>query len=277
MRRPRERYSPEWRLANRQSGDWRSRVSNQVPTPTSDFRFNEFTFAAYHRPFLNPASALEVSAVPFPLLAGERLVAERLAAFQIGADDKCPRLRARGAQISRPDSAAPVADVSGSPVDAATVAADSALAARNAAALAAGAVVVLVVAAAETYAAVVEFVAAEVAVAAENAAALAAAEVVALVGSVAAKSALAVESAVAVGAAVAAVNAAPLGAAEAVALVFAVAAERYAAAVVAVVPVVVLAAVSNAAVADFVVAVGVAFAAAVGSIVVAAVLARRPA
>jgi hypothetical protein len=36
-RRSRERHFPEWCLANRQSGDWRPRVSTQVPKSTSEF------------------------------------------------------------------------------------------------------------------------------------------------------------------------------------------------------------------------------------------------
>ena len=226
----------------------------QLPASTSEFRFNEFTFAPFHRPSLNPARAPVVSAV-LSLLEAELLVsAERLlAVFQIDAGGKSLPSLWPAAQISPQGSVAREVGATGPPVDALAVAgfvavvgldvavavAVAAVAAAvvlvvaiavvppaaagtmGAAALAAEVVVVLVVAVARN-AAAVEFVAAVVlpaAVGMVDAAALAAVPVVVLVVAVA-RNAVAVELVVAVGP-VAAAAVAPVAAFAALARRFA--------------------------------------------------------
>ena len=147
----------------------------QLPTSTSEFRFDEFTFAPFHRPSLNPARAPAVSAVLLLLEAGRLVSAERLlAVFQIDAGDKSLPSLWPAAQISQQGSAAREDGASGPPVDAVTVAAfvvaaaDAAAVAAEAA-VAAGVAIVVAIAvappvafaavdAAAVYAAAAEFV-----------------------------------------------------------------------------------------------------------------------
>ena len=136
--------------ANREIGV--PRFQSQVPTSPSDFRFNDFTFAPYHRQaFLIPALAPEVSAVLFLFWAeGHSWVGRPPAVFQIDVGDRCPRLLGPGEQTSQAGSAARAACAFGPSVDAAAVAAVGfAVAAVNAVAFAAEATVAAAVEVAE--------------------------------------------------------------------------------------------------------------------------------